>query len=151
MGNRRAREKKSSSFSNLDFFFGHKPQLNFKGKERHGTSCGALVSLAMVLIVFTFVLIEGKHLFFNYFGIDIYPRLNTTPISTVTTFDRQLLQKGFELSGSDFKIAVGLKQLSNYDKTFSQEVNSQAIIDPRFGSFVTELIEYKTDSYHGTL
>lgn len=99
-----------------------------------------------------FVLAEIKELCFRYFNVEKHSYLQESPLTAVTTFDSELLSDGYDLQGEEdhFTIAVGMKPKVQNSEA-SSAASSLAVVDPRLGWFVAELVEYKTDSYHGTL
>ena len=93
-----------------DCFFGHSIKLNYAGSQSYGTACGALVSILIVISMLAFVAIHIKLIFFRY--IQTKPEgmgLMDGAISTVTTYDPDILLDGYELGDELFQISIGVK------------------------------------------
>lgn len=95
--------RKTGKCLSLDLFFGHPVQINYSGEATYKTYCGALSSLLIIVCLVAFTALQAKLFYGRYFEMKpVGASLrDTQQVSTVTTYDTDLLREGYQLDTSD--------------------------------------------------
>ena len=66
-------------------------------------------------------------------------------------FNAELLASGHQLNDNGFVVALGYDFAPGVDPESAQIREGIALIDPRFGKLVAEIVQYKTSEYYGEI
>ena len=88
-------------------------RLNYEGRDTYGTPCGAVATLLILVFLLAFFALQVKLIVFRYYRLgQSETGLQDSAISTVTTFDSELLGAGYDLGTQGeadyFTVSIGL-------------------------------------------
>ena len=88
-------------------------KLNYDGRDSYGTACGAVATLVVFVCLLAFFVLQVKLIVCRYYLLGKSETgLQDSSVSTVTTFDNELLSAGYDLGTQEetdyFTVSIGL-------------------------------------------